>query len=216
MLLSQHIAAMAPYRQKGGWDKIHSLEYPRGPLKTSPIEEELNEGISTKVQCKGRAAESSPGWGVERDRGAGPRLKREQRSTCQSILTTRPVFFLHIPSQRASLIHVHSTPAPILSLLLCVVQSLSFTQKGFCHLVSALSLTRREHIKARLKPQEGRDQSLPLISSGMRQIDEDLRKGGGPLKDRRYRRRCARYRGGEERVGDPSFNQKNESGRCLI
>lgn len=36
----------------------------------------------------------------------------------------------------------------------------------------------------RLKPQERRDQSLALISSGMRQIDEELRKGGGLLKDR--------------------------------
>lgn len=36
----------------------------------------------------------------------------------------------------------------------------------------------------RLNPQEGRDQSMAIISSGMKQIDEDLRKGGGLLKDR--------------------------------
>lgn len=123
------------------------------------------------------------------DRDAGRRLKRLQRETCQSSLTTRPVFLLLYQAW----VHLSSTSTPHRHLyFLCVVQSLSLTQKGFCHLLSALSLTRREHIKARLKPQEGRDQSLPLISSGMRQIDEDLRKGGGPLKDRSHLLRHAR------------------------
>ncbi len=110
--------------------------------------------------------------------------QREQRSTYQSTLTTCPVFFLYAKPE--SIPH----PCPLhpgsytFTSLLYAVQSLSLTQKGFCHLLSALSLTRREHIKVRLKPQEGRDQSLALISSGMRQIDEDLKKGGGLLKDR--------------------------------
>lgn len=126
------------------------------------------------------------GYGAWGNRGGGCEVEaqREQRSTYQSPLTTCPVFFLYAKPE--SIPH----PCPLhpgsytFPLLLYAVQSLSLTQKGFCHLLSALSLTRREHIKVRLKPQEGRDQSLALISSGMRQIDEDLKKGGGPLKDR--------------------------------
>lgn len=125
------------------------------------------------------------GYGAWGNGGVGEAdAQREQRSTYQSTLTTCPGFFLYAKPE--SIPH----PCPLhpgsytFTSLLYAVQSLSLTQKGFCHLLLALSLTRREHIKVRLKPQEGRDQSLALISSGMRQIDEDLRKGGGLLKDR--------------------------------
>lgn len=138
------------------------------------------------------------------------RLK-ESRGAPINLLWQPVLFSSFMPSQRASLIHVHSTPAPILfAPLLYAVQSLSLTQKGFCHLLSALSLTRREHIKVRLNPQEGRDQSLAIISSGMKQIDEDLRKGGGLLKDR-----SALGGGrGDRGVGNPK--SVLQSGSCFI
>lgn len=134
----------------------------------------------------------------------------EQRSTYQSTLTACPVFFLYAKPE--SIPH----PCPLhpgsytFAPLLYAVQSLSLTQKGFCHLLSALSLTRREHIKVRLNPQEGRDQSLAIISSGMKQIDEDLRKGGGLLKDR-----SALGGGrGDRGVGNPKSIL--QSGSCFI
>lgn len=151
------------------------------------------------------------GYGAWGNGGVGEvEAQREQRSTYQSTLTTCPVFFLYAKSE--SIPH----PCPLhpgshtFAPLLYAVQSLSLTQKGFCHLLSALSLTRREHIKVRLKPQEGRDQSLALISSGMRQIDEDLRKGGGLLKDR------SAVGGGRGEYGVGNPRSGFQSGRCFI
>lgn len=146
---------------------------PRGALKTSPIEDEINErahlSSPQKAHENAEAVREMPQVGGEEEKRGRGSLSRQERSTYQSVPMS-----CFISLWRVFLIHVLSFPRSL-------PFSLSFpiTRKGCCHLLSPPSLTRREHIKVGLKPREARDQSRPLISLGRRRIDGYARLGGG-------------------------------------
>lgn len=107
--------------------------------------------------------------GKKRRKGGGSRQDRRGA----------PINLSQCPALYHSGEYFSSTSSHSLAPHLSLTLSIPITQKGCCHLLSAPSLTRREHIKVGLKPREARDQSQALISLGRRLIDGYARSGGG-------------------------------------